>query len=69
MHKNNTILKLTEMVIDGAVVVSNICRVKAGISTNLMWKKVQLTNGLRMRNIEGFPRKRRRGDVALHLYY
>ena len=52
------------MVIDGAVVVSNICRVKAGISTNLIWKKEQLTNGLRMRNIEGFPRKRRRGVAA-----
>ena len=51
LHKNNIIVKLTEMVIDGAVVVSNICRVKAGISTNLMWKKVHFTNRLRMRNL------------------
>jgi hypothetical protein len=34
-----TLRLLTEMVVDGAVVVSNVCRMKAGISTNLMWKE------------------------------
>ena len=57
------------MVVDGAVVVSNVCRVKAGISNNLMWKETQIQAcelAAHAQHTRGFPKI---GGVVLWLAF